>query len=42
VGEIDDVQQALHGTAVGATLPIEVLRGGTLITVDVIVGETPQ
>jgi len=42
VGEIDDVQQALHGTAVGATLSIEVLRGAVLTAVDVVVGEPPQ
>jgi S1-C subfamily serine protease len=42
VGEIDDVQQALHGTAVGSTLSIEVLRGAVLTAVDVVVGEPPQ
>jgi S1-C subfamily serine protease len=42
VGEIDDVQQALQSTAIGGTLAVEVLRGGTLVTVDVTVGEPPQ
>jgi S1-C subfamily serine protease len=42
VSEIDDVQNALHGAAIGATLAIEVLRGGALAAVDVIVGEPPQ
>jgi S1-C subfamily serine protease len=42
VGEIDDVQSALQGVAVGAPLTVEVLRGAVLTTVDVVVGEPPQ
>jgi len=42
VGEIDDVQGALQGAAVGAPLTVEVLRGAALTTVDVVVGEPPQ
>jgi S1-C subfamily serine protease len=42
VGEIDDVQSALQAATVGGTLPIAVLRGGTLATIDVTVGEPPQ
>jgi S1-C subfamily serine protease len=42
VGEIDDLQTALQGAAVGTILPIELLRGTTLMKVDVTVGEPPQ
>lgn len=42
VGEIDDVQGALHSVAIGGTLRMEVLRGGALMSIDVTVGEPPQ
>jgi S1-C subfamily serine protease len=41
VSEIEDVQSALQRVPVGATLPIELLRGATLNMVDVVVGEPP-
>jgi len=42
VGEIDDVQTALHGATIGAPLPLELIRGSSLTLVDVVVGEPPQ
>jgi S1-C subfamily serine protease len=42
VDDIDDVQTALHSATVGASLPIELIRGSALTLVDVVVGEPPQ
>jgi S1-C subfamily serine protease len=42
IAEVEDVQGALSGAAVGTPLTIEVLRGAVPTTVDVLVGEPPQ
>ncbi len=42
VGDIDDLQGALQGVTVGATLALELIRGSALTPVDVVVGEPPQ
>ncbi|MEA2718389.1 MAG: serine protease Do, partial [Candidatus Eremiobacteraeota bacterium] len=42
VEDADDVHAQLGGATVGATLGIDVLRGGTPKHVDVILGERPE
>lgn len=42
VTEPDDVARVLGGEAVGKTLPFDVIRGGTRLSVDVTVGERPR
>ncbi len=42
VGDIDDVQAALQGVSTGAQKTLELIRGSSLTTVDVVVGEPPQ
>jgi S1-C subfamily serine protease len=42
VGEPEDVLKALDGDTVGRTLPLELVRGGRLEQVEVLIGERPR
>jgi S1-C subfamily serine protease len=42
VAEPEDVLKALDGDTVGRTLPLELVRGGRLEQVEVLIGERPR
>jgi serine protease Do len=42
VQDVDDIQQALSGSAIGATLPVTLLRGGERTERSIVVEERPR